>query len=235
LSYKGVFNSLSMYKKDVALPLAPLPFSAPPCSLALPFRWVGFLAFPAAFRVCLWRFVGWLLSFSFCGVFSWLLLLFLAVLFLLSLVSFGLGLSSCPASAGVRLLALSLSGSLALRLRCRVAWVVRLLQLCRRWLPLSALLVRLVCLFPSAFVLAGLLRGGSAPWLLLLLALFLREPFLFLPNLALPFGFVGWGLSAVLVASRFSLPRGLLGCRCWLPWASLPSTCVLERNLICKT
>jgi len=65
LSYKGVFNPLSMYKKDVALPLVPLPFSAPPCSLALPFRWVGFLAFPVAFRVCLRRLVGWLLSFSF--------------------------------------------------------------------------------------------------------------------------------------------------------------------------
>ena len=177
---------------------------------------------------------GFFLSLS-CGVFSWLLLLFLAVLFLLSLVSSGLGLSLCLASAGVRPLALSLSGSPALRLRCRVAWVVRLRQLCRRWLPLSVLPVPLVRLSPSAFVRAGLLRGGSAPWLLLLLALLLREPFLFLPNLALPFGFVGWGLSAVLVASRSSLPRGLLGCRCWLPLGVLPSTCVLERNLICKT
>jgi hypothetical protein len=205
-----------------------------PCLfLRPPFPWpclfVGWVSVPVllsslcAFGVSLG---GFFLS-LFCGVFSWLLLLSLAVLFLLSLVSSGLGLSLCPASAGVLLLALSLSGSLVLRLRCRVVLVVRLRQLCRRWLPLSVLLVPPVRLSPLVSVLAGLLRGGSAPLLLPLLALLLREPSCCLLALALPFGFVGWGLSAVLVASRFSLPRGLLGCRCWLPWASLPSTCVL--------
>ena len=226
-----------MREKDVAASSGTLAFSCGPLFPGLAFSLGGFLASPAAFLVVPSVASRWVafLSFSFCGVFSWFLLLLLAVLFLLSLLSLGLGLSWCLASAGVRLLALFLSGSLVLRLRCRVAWVVRLLQLCRRWLPLSALLVPPVRLSPSVSVLAGLLRGGSAPLLLPLLALLLREPSCCLLALALPFGFVGWGLSAVLVASRFSLPRGLLGCRCWLPWASLPSTVFSERNLICKT
>ena len=159
-----------MCRKDVAASSGTRAFPAVPPFLALPFRWVGLRAFPAAFLggAACGVSLGGLSSFLFCGVFSWFLLLSLAVLFLLSLVSSGLGLSWCLASAGVPLLAPSLSGSLVLRLRWRVVLAGRLRQLCRRWLPLSALLVLLVLRCPSAFVLAGLPPVGSAPWLLLL-------------------------------------------------------------------
>jgi len=163
-------------------------------------------------------------SFPFLGVLSCLLLLLSAVLFLLSLVSRGLGLRSLLASAGVRLLALSLSGSRVLRCRWRVALVGRRLQLCRRWLPLSALLVRLVRLSPSACVLAGLPPVGSAPWLRLL-----RVPWRVSSRPAssplplLPSG-GGGGVRFFRLSSWWPgsppLPGLLVGCRCGSP---LPS------------
>jgi len=171
-----------MCKKDVAASSGTRAFPAVPPFLALPFRWVGLRAFPAAFLggASCGVSLGGLSSFLFCGVFSWFLLLSLAVLFLLSLVSFGLGLSWCLASAGVLPLALFLSGSPARRLRWLAVLVALLRQLCLLWWLLSVPPVCLVLRCPSAFVLAGLPPVGSAPWLLLLRVLS-RLSFLFPP------------------------------------------------------
>jgi len=161
-------------------------------------------------------------SFPFLGVLSCLLLLLSAVLFLLSLVSFGLGLPWCLASAGVRPLAPSLSGSPVRRLRWRVALVGRLRQLCRRWLPLSAPLVLLVRRCPSAFVRAGLPRGGSAPWLRLLRVLLRvssRPAFLPCPCCLRVAG-VALRLSSWRLGSP-PLPSRLVGCRQALQWCEV--------------
>lgn len=157
-----------------------------------------------------WRVVR---SFSFCGVLLCLLLLSLLVLSLLFLLSSGLGLALLLASAGVRLLVPSLSGSWGLRRRCRVAWVVLRLKRCLRWSPLSVRPVRRVRLSPSASVLAGLLRGGSAPWLLRPRVRWRREPSVFplAPSLA-----VVWRLGVGCPRGcGFPPSRGLVGCRCW--------------------
>ena len=233
-----MFKSLSVFKKDVSASFGTRAFFWSPLFSVLAPRVAPSVSLGGSLWGLRWVVRGGLLflSFSFCGVFSWfLLLLCLAVLFLLFLLCLGLALSWCLASAGVPLPVLFLSGSLAPRLRCRVAWVVRLLQLCRRWWPLSVLLALLVCLCPSVSVLAGPLLAGSVLWLLLLLALLRRKPFLFppCPCPALRFRWVGFWLSSWGLG--FLPPSLLVGCRCWLPLGVLPSTRVLERNSKCKT
>ena len=231
-----MFKSLSVFKKDVSASSGTRAFSWSPLFSVLAPRVAPSASLGGSLWGLRWVVRGGLLflSFSFCGVFSWfLLLLSLLVLFLLFLLSLGVALSWCLASAGVPLLVPFLSGSLALPLRCRVAWVVRLLQLFLPWLPLSVLLALLVFLCPSASVLAGPLLAGSVPLLLRLLALLPPKPSCFLPCPALRFRWVGFGcLRGRLVSS---LPSVLVGCRCWLPLGVLPSTRVLERNSKCKT
>ena len=148
-----------------------------------------------------------------CGVSLWLLL-FLSVLFLLFLLSSGLGLALLLASAGVLSLAPSLSGSWVLPLPCGVALVGLLLRLCRLWLRPFVRLVTRACLCLLASVLAGLLLAGSVPLRLLRLALW---PLKLLPLVGWPFGVaLRWVVRGCSRGFGVLPPRGLESCRGWL-------------------
>lgn len=197
----------------------PLPLVLRPCFWSpllgpAAFSLGGPLCAPRWVALVLFSLGGSLPSFLF--LLSWrLLCLFVVLLFPLFLLFLGRLLWSLLASAGVRPLVPSLSGLRVRLLRCRVVWVVVRLKLCLLWLPLSVRLALRVFLFPSVFVLAGLLPVGSVPLRLLRLALLLLK---LLPLVGWPFGvalrWVACGSSRGF--GVFLPPRGLVSSRGWL-------------------
>ncbi len=204
---------LCVYKKDVSASSGTLAFSCSPLFPGLAVSLGGLPCLSVAFRVCLWRLVGWLLSFSFsvgCSrgcFFSFLPFSFSSLCCLLVSACRGVPprlvcfLFLCPC------LGLWFFGSAGVS----------------RWSVVSGSCVGVGCLSPRCSFFWCCCFPRRSLWLVSCPLVLRRGSGFFsclgclslsccLPALALPFGFVGWGL-AVLVASRFSSlaepPRGL--------------------------